>query len=135
MSVEDQFLAKIARGGLVSQDEYDQLCQDLPPEIVAGALARRFDATGETRMLVEAARLYARAGYDYQLLEVCSRSPHQHELQRLVQRTLPRLRVEYPDIQLIGKLMDEAFLVIDLFSGKIVRFPPIMPATGSDLFI
>jgi hypothetical protein len=128
-SVEDQFLAKISRGGLVSQDEYDQISQDLPPEHLAGALARRFDATGETRMLEEAARLYAQAGMDYKVLEVCSRFPRSQKLQKLVQKTLPRIRKDYPDIKLIGKLMDEAFLVIDLGSGKIVRFPPIMPAT------
>jgi hypothetical protein len=128
-SIEDQFLVKISRGGLISQDEYDQLGQDLPPEMVAGALARRFDVTGELRMLVEAARLYARAGHDYEVLEVCSRAPRSHELQHMVERTLPRIRNEYPEIKLIGKLMDTAFLVIDLETGKMVRFPPLMPAT------
>ncbi len=129
MSLEDKFLVKLARGGLVSQDEYDQLCQDMPPETVAAALARRFEATGETRMLVEAARLYTQAGLDYQVLEVCSRSPHLPELRRFIQKTLPRIRQDYPDTRLIGKLMDEAFLVIDLETGNIVRFPPLMPAT------
>ena len=128
-SVEDQFLAKISCGGLVSQDEYDQISQDLPPENLAGALARRFNATGETRILEEAARLYARAGLDYQVLEVCSRFPRSHNLQKLVQKMLPRIRKDYPDIKLIGKLMDEAFLIIDLETGKMVRFPPLMPAT------
>jgi hypothetical protein len=128
MSLEDKFLARLSRGGLVSQDEYDQLSEDLPPENLAGALARRFNATGETRMLVEAARLYAQAGFDYEVLEVCSRFPRSHELQKLVLKTLPRIRKNYPDIKMIGKLMDEAFLVIDLESGKMVRFPPIMPA-------
>ncbi len=128
MSLEDRFLAKLARGGLVSQDEYEQLRQELPPEILAKALARRFDVTGETRMLVEAARLYAQAGLDYQVLEVCSRSPHLPELRRFIQKTLPRIRQEYPDTRMVGKLMDEAFLVIDLDTGKIVRFPPLMPA-------
>ncbi len=131
MTIEEKFLAKLSRGGLVSEDEYNQLCQDLPPETIAGALARRFEATGETRLLVEAARLYAQAGFVYQALEVCSRAPLSHELQRLVQKALPRIRKDYPDIKLIGKLMDEAFLVIDLETGKIVRFPPVMPASGS----
>ncbi len=129
ISIEDQFLAKISCGGLVSQDEYDQISQDLPPENLAGALARRFDATGETRMLEEAARLYAQAGKDYEALEVCSRFPRSQKLQKMVQMILPRIRKDYPDIKLIGKLMDEAFLVIDLESGKMVRFPPIMPAS------
>ncbi len=130
MSLEDRFLSKIARGGLVSQDEYDQLSQDLPPENLARALAQRFNTTGETRMLVEAARLYAKAGFDYEVLEVCSRSPRSQELQKLVQKTLPRLRKDYPDTKMIGKLMDEAFLIIDLETGKMVRFPPVMPASG-----
>jgi hypothetical protein len=128
MTVEDKFLSKLSRGGLVSQDEFDQLSQDLPPEDLAGALAKRFTVTGETRILVEAARLYARAGLDYEVLEVCSRSPRLHELQKLVQKTLPRIRNDYPGIKMIGKLMDEAFLVIDLETGKMVRFPPILPA-------
>lgn len=127
-SVEDQFLNKISRSGLVSQDEYDQLSQVLPPEALAGALTRRFDATGETRMLEEAARLYAQAGFDYEVLEVSSRCPRSQTLQKLVQKTLPRIRKDYPDIKMIGKLMDEAFLVIDLETGKMVRFPPIIPA-------
>ncbi len=126
MSLEDKFLARLARGGLVSQDEYDQLCQDMPPEIIAAALARRFEATGETRMLVEAARLFAQAGLNYQVLEVCSRSPHLPELRHMIQKTLPRIRQDYPDTKLVGKLMDEAFLVIDLESGSIVRFPPLI---------
>ncbi len=129
-SIEDKFLAKLARGGLVSQDEYDQLSQDLPPEALAAALARRFDITGDLRTLVEAANLYAQAGHDYEVLEACSRSPRSKELQRLVEKTLPRVRLDYPGIKLIGKLMEEAFLVIDLDTGKIVRFPPILPATG-----
>jgi hypothetical protein len=128
-SIEDQFLKRLSRGGLVSQDEYEQLRQDLPPELLAGALARRFDITGETHMLVEAARLYSRAGFDYEVMELCSRAPRLSELQRLIQKTLPRIRQEYPDIKLIGKLMDAAFLVIDLETGKTVRFPPLMPAT------
>ena len=130
MSIEEKFLARLSRGGLVSQDEYDQLSQDFAPENLAGALAQRFNVTGETRMLVEAARLYAQAGFDYKVMELCSRSPRLHELQKLVQKTLPRIRKDYPDIKFIGKLMDEAFLVIDLESGKMVRFPPLLPAGG-----
>lgn len=126
MSVEDQFLARLSRGGLVTQDEYDQIAQDIPPEEMAAALARRFQATGEQRMLVEAAQLYARAGYDYQVLELCSRSPHAPELRRLLQKTLPHIRRDYPDTRLIGKLLDEAFLVIDLDTGQILRFPPLI---------
>jgi hypothetical protein len=128
MSVEDQFLARLARGGLVSQDEYDQLFPDLPPEAVASALALRYQASGDLRVLVEAARLYAHAGFDYHVLELCSRSPHAPELHRLLQKTLPRVRQDYPDTRLVGKLLDEAFLVIDLDSGQIIRFPPLLPA-------
>ena len=128
MTVDEKFLARLSRGGLVSQDEFDQLSKELPPEELAEALAKRFNVTGETRMLVEAARLYARAGLDYEVLELCSRSPRLQELQKLVQKTLPRIRKDYPDIKMIGKLMDEAFLVIDLETGKIVRFPPLLPA-------
>ncbi len=126
MSLEDRFLARLARGGLVSQDEYDQLCQGMPPETLAAALARRFEATGETRMLVEAARLFAQAGLAYQVLEVCSRSPHLPELRRFIQKTLPHIRQDYPDTKRIGKLVDEAFLVIDLDTGSIVRFPSLI---------
>lgn len=130
MSIEDKFLSRLSRGGLVSQDEYDQLSQDFTPENLAVALARRYNITGETRMLEEAARLYAQAGLHYEVMELCSRFPRSRALQKLVQRTLPRIRKDYPDIKMIGKLMDEAFLVIDLDSGKMVRFPPIMPAAG-----
>jgi len=128
MTVDDKFLARLSRGGLVSQDEFDQLSRDLPPENLAGALAKRFISTVEARVLVYAARLYARAGLEYEVLELCSRSPRLQELQKLVQKTLPRIRKDYPDIKMVGKLMDEAFLVIDLETGKIVRFPPILPA-------
>jgi len=128
-SIEDRFLARLARGGLVSQDEYDQICQDLPPEMIARALASRFEYTNETRTLIEAARLYLRAGYDLEALEVCSRGARVNELQRIVEKILPRLRQAYPDTRYYGKLLDEAFLVIDLSNGKIIRFPPLMPAT------
>ncbi|HEX9018848.1 MAG TPA: hypothetical protein VF806_06660 [Anaerolineaceae bacterium] len=130
MAVEDLLLERIARGGLVSQDEYDQLAGDLPPELLANALARRFSVTGESRMLVEAARLYFRAGNYYDALEACSRAPRLHELQKIISQTLPHLRQEYPEthIRLVGKLLEEAFLVIDLTTGAIVRFPPLLPA-------
>ena len=129
MSIEDRFLAQLARGGLISQDEYDQMCQDLPSEVIAGALAKRFDVTNETRTLVEAARLYLSAGYHLQALELCSRSVRVSELQKIVDQILPRLRQEYPDTRLLGKLLDEAFLVINLNTGRIDRLPPLMPAT------
>lgn len=128
-SFEDDFLNRLARGLLVEQDEYDQVSQDLPPEELALAFARRFWITNETQALVQAARLYAHAGLIYETLEVCSRSPRSVELQKIQQKVLPLVRKEYPDIRLVGKLLDEAFLVIDLTSGKIVRFPPILPAT------
>ncbi len=129
-SIEDELLERVARGGLVSQDEYDQVYQDLPPELIASALARRFTCTGELRMLVEAARLYSRAGFLYQALEVCSRAPKIRELQQIVQKTLPLVRQEYPDIPMVGKLLEEAFIVIDLDLGKIVRFPPLILTSG-----
>lgn len=129
MSVEDRFLATLARGGLVSQDEYDQIIQDLPPEVIASALASRFNYTNETRVLVEAARLYLRAGFDLQALEVCSRGARVNELQHIVEKILPRLRQANPDTRLYGKLLEDAFLVIDLQTGHIVRYPPLMPAT------
>ena len=128
MSVEDRFLASLARGGLVSQDEYDQITQDLPPEVIASALASRFNYTNETRVLVEAARLYLRAGFDLEALEVCSRGARVSELQKIVDKILPRLRQAYPDTRLYGKLLEDAFLVIDLENGHMVRYPPLMPA-------
>jgi hypothetical protein len=130
MSVEDEFLARLACGNLVSQDEYDQLAQDLPDESLAAALAGRFNHTKETRILVEAARLYIHAGMYLHALEACSRAPRAAEVQKLIARALPEIRRNYPDIDLVGKLMDEAMLVIDLRCGKITRFPPIMPATS-----
>ena len=129
-STEDELLERIARGGLVSQDEYDQIAEQLPPEALAGALARRFDHTGESRMLAEAARLYLLAGSYYQALEACSRAPRLQSSQKIIQQALPHLRASYPDTPMIGKLLEEAFLVIDLNSGKMVRFPPILPSRG-----
>jgi hypothetical protein len=128
-SAEDAFLDRLARGQIVAQDEYDQMCDSLPLETIAAALARRFTWTGESRTLVEAARLYALAGFLYEALEVCSRSPHVYGLRQIVLKSLPAVRSAYPGARLVGKLLDEALLVIDLETGKIVRFPPILPAT------
>jgi hypothetical protein len=130
LSTEDEFLARLARGGLVSQDEWDQLSDLLPPVELARALALRFDCTGETRMLTQAARLYLLAGLVYQALEVCSRAPSLQSLQTIIEQSLPRVRRDYPDTKLVGKLLDEAFLVIDLSTGKMLRFPPLLPARG-----
>jgi hypothetical protein len=130
-STEDELLERIARGGLVSQDEYDQIREDFPAELLAEALARRFTFTGETRMLVEAAQIFSRLGLHYQALEVCSRSPRLRELQKIVQKNLPRIRQEYPDSPWVGKLLEEAFIVIDTANGQIIRFPPLIPATIS----
>lgn len=132
MSTEDRFLARLARGGLVSQDEYDQISQDLPPEVIAGALASRYNYTKETRVLIEAARLYLSAGYEFEALEVCSRTRRIRELERIVEKILPGLRQAFPGTRLYGRLLEEAFLVIDLDSGKMVRYPPLMPATMVD---
>ena len=128
-SAEDAFLERLARGGTVSQDEYDQVSGDLPPEALAAALARRFELTGETRILVEAARLYAQSGYLYEALEACSRAPRVISLKQNIQHSLPALRLAYPGARRVGTLLDPALLVIDLDTGRIVRFPPILPAT------
>jgi hypothetical protein len=127
ISVEDDFLARLSRGLLIEQDEYDQIYQDFPPEILAAALARRFEQTNQTQALVEAAQLYAHSGFVYETLELCSRAPRSPELQKIIQKVLPQARREYPETRLIGKLLEEAFIVIDLTTGKIVRFPPLMP--------
>jgi hypothetical protein len=127
-SPEDELLERIARGGLVSQDEYQQIADQLPPEALAEALAKRFERTGESRMLAEAARLFLQAGDAYRALEACSRAPRLQSSQKIIQQALPRLRAKYPGTRLIGKLLEEAFLVIDLHTGKMVRFPPILPA-------
>jgi hypothetical protein len=127
-SLEDEFLARLARGGLVSQDEWEQIADLLPPDQLASALARRFDLTGESRMLVMAAQLYMRSGDVYHALEACSRAPSLRTLQAVVQQAIPRVQRDYPDAQVIGKLLDEAFLVIDLTTGKMTRYPPLLPA-------
>ncbi|NLG95775.1 MAG: hypothetical protein GX491_00285 [Chloroflexi bacterium] len=129
ISYEDAFLRKIARGVNLSQDEYDQMSQDLPPEILAAALVQRHNVTQEVRALIEAARLYLQAGMHYEAIEACSRNPRHPELQRIIRSALPKVREDYPDpdIRQIGKLLNEAFLVIDLLTGEIVRYPPLMP--------
>ena len=128
-SMEEEFLARLARGGLVSEDEYNQIAEYLPERALAGALVRRFENTQETRMLVQAARIYLSAGDYYQALEACSRAPRLQSLQGIVQQVLPHIRAEYPDSRLVGKLLENAFLVIDLSTGRMDRFPPLMPAS------
>jgi hypothetical protein len=130
-SIEDDFLNRLARGLAVEQEEYDQLSHDLPMQDLALAFSMRYGYTHEIQALVESARLYSQAGYLYEALEVCSRSPRSSELRRIAQKMILRVQKEYPGIQRIGKLLDEAFLVIDLTSSEIVRFPPILPATMS----
>ncbi len=88
-SVEDDLLQRIARGLLIEQDEYDQLWQDLPPAELARALAKRHAHTSETQSLVEAARLYAHAGFLYEALEVCSRAPRVPELRKITRKCSP----------------------------------------------
>jgi hypothetical protein len=130
LSPEDEFLSRLARGGLVDPEEWAQMASDLPPEALAPALARRFNATGETRMLVEAARLYLQAGLYYHAIEACSRAPRLKTMQAISAQALPHLRGEWAGEQRVGKLMDEAFLVIDLSTGQVTRFPPLLPARG-----
>lgn len=128
-SMEEEFLERLARGGLVSDDEYNQIADYLPEEALAGALVRRFEYTQETRMLVQAARIYLSAGSYYQALEACSRAPRLQSLEGIIQQVLPHVRADYPDTRMVGKLLDNAFLVIDLSTGKMDRFPPLMPAS------
>jgi hypothetical protein len=128
-SIEDEFLSRLARGGYIAQDEYDQMAQDLPPELVAQALAARCQSANDAPLLAEAARLYFRAGKYYEMLEVCSRAPQGAALRRMAQKALPYLRRDYPGERRVGKLLEQAFLVIDLETGQIERFPPLMPAT------
>jgi len=137
VSYEDQFLAKLANGENISQDEYDQMCQDMPLELIAAALARRFRWTEDLQTIIQAARLYQHAGMLYEALELCSRFPKVMALNRIIMKILPAVRKEYQDIypgtDKIGKLLDEAFLVINLTSGTIIRFPPIIPSTLQDM--
>ena len=129
MAYEDRFLTRLARGEEISQDEYDTIMPDLPPEQVAEALVLRFDRTGEYPTLVEAAKLYLHAGLPFHALEICSRYPNRYEFHRAIEQILPQARKEYPRTPMVGKLLDQAFLVIDLVSGQITRYPPLMPAT------
>ena len=126
MSTEDRFLARLARGQLISQEEFDQLRPALPEDQLAAAFAARFENTRDGKFLIEAARLYQHAGLLYESLEVCSRSPRMRELQRLIERSLPRVRDDYPDIRMVGKLVADVLLVIDLESGTIARFPGLI---------
>jgi hypothetical protein len=130
-SVEDDLLSRIAHGQPIEQDEYDQLRQDLPPEELARALARRHACTNEPQALVEAARLFEHCGLLYDAVEVCSRAARLPELRQVLRRLLPRVQREYPETRLVGKLLEEAFIVIDLESGEIVRFPPLIPSISN----
>jgi hypothetical protein len=49
-------------------------------------------------------------------------------LRQMANQILPRIRHDYPDDEVIGKLLDEAFLVINLRTGKVERFPGLLPA-------
>lgn len=127
-STDDQLLARLSDGFSVSQDEYDQVAYDLPPEAIAQALEQRWRWTEDAGTLLEAARVYMRAGHYYQAFELCTRSPRSTLLRQLANQILPRIRRDYPEDEVIGKLLDEAFLVIDLRSGKVERFPGLLPA-------
>lgn len=129
-TLEEAFLERLARGGLISQDEYDQTAEYIDPAALACALARRFSITGETKFLIEAARLYLYNGLPYLALEAASRAPRVHSLHAVILKALEQVRGDYPDARRVGKLMEEAFLIIDLESGQITRFPPLLPARG-----
>lgn len=127
-SLDDVFLERLARGGLVSQDEYDQIAEYLDPAALAHALAQRFDSTGDARFLLESARLYLQTGLAYHALEACSRAPRARGMAAVAAQALELARGDYPDARQVGKLMDEAFIIIDLQTGSIARFPPLLPA-------
>lgn len=135
MTAEDRFLSRLANGKTISQDDYNQMVEFIAPETLADALVKRFEFTGDMRTLVEAALLYLQAGYPFKALEVCSRFPKEYALRQVVKKLLPALRQEYqedyPSTTMVGKLLDEAFLVIDLSTGGVTRYPPIMPSTES----
>ena len=87
------------------------------------------------RTLIEAARLFNEAGKPYQALEVCSRYPKIYELRQDKGKILPLLRETYQDdfpaTHQVGKLLDEAFLVVDLVSGAVLPTPhALYPARG-----
>jgi hypothetical protein len=130
MDYETRFLQRLARGEEIAQDEYFTICADLDPEILAAALVTRFRCTGYSSALLEAARLFLAAGQPFRVLEICSRYPRKPEFHRLAQKTLPGLRKEYPGTFQVGRLLEEAFLVVDLRTGTVERFPPLMPASG-----
>ena len=127
-SGEEEVLGQLADGYSVSQDAYDQVAYDLPPEELALALERRWRWTADGRTLLEAARLYLRAGKVYEAFELCTRQPRTSSLRQLANQILPRIRRDYPDDDLIGKLVDADFLVIDLRTGQVERFPGLLPA-------
>ena len=133
MTAEERFLARLALGKNISQDDYGQMIEFIAPSMLARALLKRFIYTGDMRTLIEAARLFNEAGEPYQALEVCSRYPKFYELRQIKGKILPLLRETYQDdfpaTHQVGKLLDEAFLVVDLVSGAVTRYPPLMPST------
>jgi hypothetical protein len=127
-SGEEEVLSRLADGYTVSQDAYDQVAYDLPPEELARALELRWRWTQDGRTLLEAARLYLRVGKVYLALELCTRQPRTSALRQLAGQIVARIRRDYPDDDLIGKLVDADFLVIDLRTGHVERFPGLLPA-------
>jgi hypothetical protein len=121
-------LARLSGGFNLTQDEYDQAADVLPPELIARALLKRFAWTGDARTLQEAAQLYLRAGDYYHAYEVCTRMPRSYALKQLALKILPRIRRDYPDTPVLGRLVEDTLLVIDLRSGKAERFPGLLPA-------
>lgn len=126
MSIEDRFLTRLARGQLITQEEFDQLRPDLADDLLAAAFAARFEATGDVKFLLEAARLYHHAGFVYETLEVCSRAQRHPELHRLIAALLPRVRSDYDNTRQVGKLVGDSLLVIDLIDGTVSRFPALL---------
>ncbi len=132
MNSEERFLSRLGSGANISQDDYNQMAEFIAPEALARALVRRFECNEDIRALQEAARLFLLADLPYQALEVCSRYPKIYALQKLTQEILPHLRQayqeEYPSTHMVGRLLEEAFLVVDLSTGQVTRYPPIMPS-------
>ena len=127
-SGEEEVLGRLSSGYSVSQDAYDQVAYDLPPEELAQALELRWRWTEDARTLLEAARLYLRAGKYYRAFELCTRQPRSGPLRQLAGQILARIRRDYPDDEVIGKLVEEDFLVIDLRTGRVERYPGLLPA-------
>jgi hypothetical protein len=127
-SAEEEVLGQLADGYNVSQDAYDQVAYDLPPEELARALLSRWRWTEDSRTLLEAARLFLRAEDYYQAFELCTRQPRSSAMRNMAGEILGRIRRDYPEDKMIGKLLDEAFLVIDLRTGRVERFPGLLPA-------